>query len=407
MTAPAATERHGVRLPGLTWVAVVSLLEALSFLLELGPPVQPLLSVVFVITCPGFLLLDLQRPADAAARVILGISASISLNVLIVTVALVGDRRWFVPAAALLLAGIAALPRDQLRSVVTKLGSIGRMADRVASPTPPALPAPHTELQPPTAPPPEPMTLGIDQATAARPPTEADTTTVAPDPAPTPPKPRDVEDAEHRGSAAAAADAEPTAAEPDRQTAVDATPAGRTTEQPTRPAADGPIPLNTATGDQLITVRGIGPALADAIVAHRTANGPFTDLDDLLAIRGIGPATLARIRTGARIDATPDQTQRATEAPAPTGATEQSTRPAADGPIPLNTATGDQLITVRGIGPALADAIVAHRTANGPFTDLDDLLAIRGIGPATLARIRSAATITAPGTERPAPEGSA
>ena len=63
---------------------------------------------------------------------------------------------------------------------------------------------------------------------------------------------------------------------------------------PTTPP--GPIDLNRATAAELDELPGIGPSTAQAIVDHRTANGPFASVDDLEAVRGIGPAKLDAIR---------------------------------------------------------------------------------------------------------------
>ncbi|MET0324299.1 MAG: helix-hairpin-helix domain-containing protein [Ilumatobacteraceae bacterium] len=63
---------------------------------------------------------------------------------------------------------------------------------------------------------------------------------------------------------------------------------------PTTPS--GPIDLNHATAAELDELPGIGPATAQAIVDHRTTNGPFASVDDLEAVRGIGPAKLDAIR---------------------------------------------------------------------------------------------------------------
>lgn len=63
---------------------------------------------------------------------------------------------------------------------------------------------------------------------------------------------------------------------------------------PTTPA--GPIDLNTADVDQLDELPGVGPATAAAIVAYRTAHGPFASVDDLAEVRGIGPAKLEALR---------------------------------------------------------------------------------------------------------------
>ncbi|MEO7398980.1 MAG: helix-hairpin-helix domain-containing protein [Ilumatobacteraceae bacterium] len=62
------------------------------------------------------------------------------------------------------------------------------------------------------------------------------------------------------------------------------------------PSPEGPVDLNEATAEQLDQLPGIGPSTAAAIIAHRDANGPFGSVDDLLDVRGIGPAKLDAIR---------------------------------------------------------------------------------------------------------------
>ena len=49
------------------------------------------------------------------------------------------------------------------------------------------------------------------------------------------------------------------------------------------------VDLNTASAPLLARVSGVGPGLADAIVAHRDANGPFAKRRDLLKVPRLGP----------------------------------------------------------------------------------------------------------------------
>jgi competence protein ComEA len=61
-------------------------------------------------------------------------------------------------------------------------------------------------------------------------------------------------------------------------------------------AAGGTINVNTATTADLVTLNGIGPAKAQAIVEHREKNGKFKSVDDLKMVRGIGDKLLEQLR---------------------------------------------------------------------------------------------------------------
>ena len=63
---------------------------------------------------------------------------------------------------------------------------------------------------------------------------------------------------------------------------------------PAVPAA--PVDLNRASAEELDALPGIGPSTAAAIVSYRAQIGPFASIDDLLKVRGIGPAKLDAIR---------------------------------------------------------------------------------------------------------------
>ncbi len=56
------------------------------------------------------------------------------------------------------------------------------------------------------------------------------------------------------------------------------------------------VNINLASSEELQTLSGIGPTKADAIIAYRDDNGPFTSIDGLLEVTGIGEKSLEKIR---------------------------------------------------------------------------------------------------------------
>lgn len=56
------------------------------------------------------------------------------------------------------------------------------------------------------------------------------------------------------------------------------------------------VQLNQATMEQLQTLPGVGPALAERIVAYRNEHGPFKSIDQLVEVKGIGQRKLETFR---------------------------------------------------------------------------------------------------------------
>lgn len=75
------------------------------------------------------------------------------------------------------------------------------------------------------------------------------------------------------------------------------------------------------------------------------------------------------------------------------GQTNQTHQASTAGTVNINTATAAELEELPGVGPATAQAIITHRDSNGPFTAVEDLLQVRGIGPAKFDAIKDLAVI--------------
>lgn len=57
--------------------------------------------------------------------------------------------------------------------------------------------------------------------------------------------------------------------------------------------------------------------------------------------------------------------------------------------VNINTASQEQLLQIKGVGPVLAERVVLYREKNGPFKQIEDLRSVAGIGEVKFNQIKS------------------
>jgi competence protein ComEA len=81
------------------------------------------------------------------------------------------------------------------------------------------------------------------------------------------------------------------AAQPDNSSLTDA----NATTATTSAAANEKVNINTATLDQLESLKGIGAGKAQAIIDYRTQHGAFKSVNDLSNVKGMSEKNLANL----------------------------------------------------------------------------------------------------------------
>ena len=62
--------------------------------------------------------------------------------------------------------------------------------------------------------------------------------------------------------------------------------------------------------------------------------------------------------------------------------------------VNLNTASKEELETIKGVGPSKAQAIVDYRKKNGAFKTVEDLNNVPGFGDKTVAALKSQVSVS-------------
>ncbi|MFJ7332393.1 helix-hairpin-helix domain-containing protein [Streptomyces sp. NPDC101110] len=167
-------------------------------------------------------------------------------------------------------------------------------------------------------------------------------------------------------------------------------------------ASSGPVRTGAGAGEIVVDVGG---KVRDPGI-HRLPPGSRV-ADALHAAGGVKPGTNTDGLNRARFLVDGEQVIVGAPAPAggpgaggtapggPAGAAGSAAGAAAGGaaapaaPISLNTATADQLDTLPGVGPVLAQHIIDYRTRQGGFRSVDELREVNGIGDRRFADLRA------------------
>jgi competence protein ComEA len=173
------------------------------------------------------------------------------------------------------------------------------------------------------------------------------------------------------------------------------------------------VDLNTADQKALETLPGVGPAMAQKIMAGR----PYQSVDDLSKIKGLSKARIEALRDKVTVGAPKPAAPAAkpvpiTPAPAPAAppaaekpavpakpsVTEKPAAPEKPAAAPklapgakvnLNTASKEELDKLPGIGPVKAQAIIEGR----PYGSIEDVMKVKGIKQGEFNKIKDNITV--------------
>ena len=113
------------------------------------------------------------------------------------------------------------------------------------------------------------------------------------------------------------------------------------------------IDLNIATSAQLQKVYGIGEYYANSIINYRTKHNGFASIVELNGIYGLKPETIEELKKSFSLKT-----------------------PKAITKINLNTASKDELVTIKFIDYEIAHNIIEYRTLHEGFESFEDLVKV-------------------------------
>lgn len=195
------------------------------------------------------------------------------------------------------------------------------------------------------------------------------------------------------------------------------------------PAKKEKVDVNTADAKTIETLPGIGPVLADKIIAGR----PYRGLADLKNVKGLSESKVDAIKdditfSRAQLTTKPqnkgtartekplreEKAAKSAETAEPKGGTANSgsvtkqgalerfpsrtstpsTPLATQGKININSATAEELDVLPGIGPVKAQSIIEYRRQQGKFKTIEEIENVKGIKSGEFLKIKDRIKVT-------------
>jgi len=146
------------------------------------------------------------------------------------------------------------------------------------------------------------------------------------------------------------------------------------------------VDLNTATADEIVKIKGVGPSMAKKIIDYRNKT-PFKSVEDLKNISGVGEKTFIKMAMYARVGK-PGENLYVVPAEGTS-----SNEIAAGELININTATAIELQKLPRIGPSTAQSIIKYRDEHGRFKRKTEITNVPRIGEALYNSIKDKITV--------------
>jgi len=145
-----------------------------------------------------------------------------------------------------------------------------------------------------------------------------------------------------------------------------------------------PIDINTATAADFKLLKGIGEVFSERIVKFRNTKKGFNNIEELKKVYGISDSLFATLLPKLTISKKPGIKKRPDEPNYTSKAAKAINEPPITKDqlfekVDINTATAEELKTLKGIGNILSERIVKYRDSKGGFDAMEELNDVYGI----------------------------